>query len=144
MYVAFVAAGLMIAGGAAASDKKDTKKEVVAWAVDDLKWEAMKGGPPGVMTVTLWGDQGKGPYGALTKFPAGFKAPLHIHTNTTKIVVIKGSYTLNGKIYGPGSYVSVPGGVKHESAGLDASESIFFIEQAGKFDIVMDDAAKTK
>ena len=111
-------------------------RDAVLWTAEDIKWEAMQGGPPGVMTATLWGDQTKGAYGALNKFPAGFKAPLHFHTNATKIVVIKGAYTYNGKKYGPGSYVYVPGGVKHESGGVEDSESIFFIEQSGKFDLV--------
>jgi quercetin dioxygenase-like cupin family protein len=34
------------------------------------------------------------------------------------------------------SYVYVPAGVKHESGGVEDSETIFFIEQSGKFDIV--------
>jgi quercetin dioxygenase-like cupin family protein len=87
------------------------------------------------MSVKLWGDNTKGAYGGFTKFPAGFKAPLHYHTDATKIVVIKGAYTFNGKKYGPGSYVYVPAGVKHESGGVEDSESIFFIEQSGKFDL---------
>jgi quercetin dioxygenase-like cupin family protein len=92
----------------------------------------------------VWGDNTKGAYGGLTKFPAGFKTPLHSHTYTTKIVVIKGAYTYNGKKYGPGSYVSVPAGVKHESAGVADSESIFFIEQSGKFDLNVADLHAAK
>jgi len=120
------------------------KKEAVLWAPENLKWEALAGAPPGVMSVMLWGDNTKGAYGGLTKFPAGFKAPLHYHTNATKIVVIKGAYTYNGKKYGPGSYVYVPGGVKHESGGVDGSESIFFIEQSGKFDLIPVEPPKKK
>jgi hypothetical protein len=134
-YIVLVSVGLMFLVPAVSFSQKQMKKEAVLWAAEDLKWEPMVGGPPGVMSVTLWGDQTKGPYGGLTKFPAGFKAPLHFHTFDTKIVVVKGAYTYNGKKYGPGSYVSVPGGSKHESGGVADSESIFFIEQPGAFDI---------
>jgi len=135
MYIAFVLVGLIFFSVTGASAQKKMNKEEVLWAADDLKWEPLAGAPPGVMSVMLWGDNTKGAYGGLTKFPAGFKAPLHSHTYTTKIVVIKGAYTYNGKKYGPGSYVSVPAGVKHESGGVADSESIFFIEQSGKFDL---------
>jgi len=134
LYFVLVLAGLVFLG-AAASAQKNIKKEAILWAAEDLKWEPLAGAPPGVMSVMLWGDNTKGAYGGFTKFPAGFKAPLHYHTDATKIVVIKGAYTFNGKKYGPGSYVYVPAGVKHESGGVEDSESIFFIEQAGKFDL---------
>jgi quercetin dioxygenase-like cupin family protein len=135
MYITFVLVGLIFFAATEASAQKKMNKEEVLRAADDLKWEPLAGAPPGVMSVMLWGDNTKGAYGGLTKFPAGFKAPLHYHTNATKIVVIKGAYTYNGKKYGPGSYVSVSGGVKHESGGVADSESIFFIEQTGKFDL---------
>jgi hypothetical protein len=49
------------------------------------------------MSVMLLRDNTKGAYGGLTKFPASFKAPLRYHTYATKIVVVKGAYTCNGK-----------------------------------------------
>ena len=144
LYIVLVLMGLFLIGVTEASAQKKMKKEAVLWAAEDLKWEPLAGGPPGVMSVKLWGDNTKGAYGGLTKFPAGFKAPLHYHTDATKIVVIKGAYTYNGKKYGPGSYVYVPGGMKHESGGVEDSESIFFIEQSGKFDIVLVETPKEK
>ncbi len=134
-YIVLVLVGLVFFGAANAVAQKEMKKETVLWAAEDLKWEPLAGAPPGVMSVKLWGDNTKGAYGGFTKFPAGFKAPLHYHTDATKIVVIKGAYTYNGKKYGPGSYVYVPAGLKHESGGVADSESIFFIEQSGKFDL---------
>ena len=109
-------------------------RKPVLWTLENIKWKPMNG-PPGVMSADLWGDETKGAYGGLTKFPAGFKAPLHYHTSDVKIVVIQGAYTYNGKEYGPGSYVFIPAGLKHESGGVENSESIFFIEQPGKFDV---------
>jgi len=127
--------GLIFFGTIEASAQEKMKEKKVLWAAEDLKWEAMQGGVPGVMTAMLWGDP-NGVHGGLTKFPAGFKAPLHYHTNEAKIVVIKGAYTYNGKKYGPGSYLSIPGGDKHESGGVDDSETIFFMQQPGTFDLV--------
>ncbi len=145
MYIAFVVVGLIFFGATETSAQKKMNKEEVLWAAEDLKWAPLAGAPPGVMSVMLWGDNTTGAYGGLTKFPAGFKAALHYHTNATKIVVIKGAYTYNGKKYGPGSYVSVPGGVKHESGGIADSETIFFIEQSGKFDLnLVDTHSHTK
>jgi quercetin dioxygenase-like cupin family protein len=131
-----VLAGLMFFGAADASAQKQMKQEAVLWAAEDLAWRPLPGGPPGVMSVTLWGDQTKGAYGGFTKFPAGFKAPLHFHTYETKIVVIKGAYTYKGKKYGPGSYLAIPGGDQHVSGGVEDSETIFLIQQPGKFDLI--------
>lgn len=135
LYIVLVIVGMIFIGATETSAQMKMKKETFLRAAEDLKWEQLKGGPPGVMSVMLWGDNTKGAYGGLTKFPAGFKAPLHYHTNDMKIVVIKGAYTYNGKKYGPGSYVFIPGGDKHVSGGVDDSETIFFIQQPGKFDL---------
>jgi len=134
-FIALVLVGLMLIGATQASAQKKMKKEALLCAAEDLKWEAMPGGPPGVMIAPLWGDQTKGAYAGFTKFPAGFKTPLHYHTNDIKMVVVQGAYTYNGKKYGPGSYVFIPGGSKHESGGVVESESIFFTEQSGPFDL---------
>ena len=145
LYLTFALLGLVFLMVIGASAQQKMKKEAVLFAAEDLKWEPLAGAPPGVMSVKLWGDNTKGAYGGLTKFPAGFKAPLHSHTYATKIVVIKGAYTFNGKKYGPGSYVYVPAGVQHESSGVEDSESIFFIEQSGKFDLnIVDKLAEKK
>ncbi len=140
MYLALVLVGLIFFGATQASAQKKMKKQPVLWAAEDIKWEPLKGGPPGVMSATLWGDNTKGAYGGLIKFPAGFMAPLHYHTNDIKIIVIKGAYvyTPEGgtqKRFGPGSYVSYPAGDRHTTHGVEDSETIFFIEQPGKFDL---------
>jgi quercetin dioxygenase-like cupin family protein len=119
----------------AASAQNKMKKEPVLLVAEAIQWEPLQGGTPGAKNAKLWGDPTKGAYGGFTLFPAGFKAPLHYHTNDIKIVVIKGAYTYNDKQYGPGSYVFIPGGMKHASGGVEDAETIFFIEQPGKFDI---------
>jgi quercetin dioxygenase-like cupin family protein len=135
LYVVLVFMGLIFIGATEASAQKKMKKEAAIRPAEDIKWEQIKGAPAGVMTANLWGDQTKGAYGGLTKFPAGFQSPLHYHTNDIKLVVIQGAYMYNGKKYGPGSYLFIPGGDKHVSGGVDDSESIYFIEQPGKFDL---------
>jgi hypothetical protein len=122
--------------------QNDMKKEAVMVAAEDLKWTAIPGGSSGAMSAPLWGDVTKGPYGGFTKFPAGFKAPMHNHTNDTKIVVVKGAYIFNGKKYGPGSFLLVPGGTNHTSAGPEDSETIFYLEQPGPFDLNPVEATK--
>ena len=143
-YIVLVLAGLIFAGTTQAFAQQKTKKEPVLWAAEDLKWEPLAGAPPGVMSAMLWGNNTKGAYGGFTKFPAGFNAPLHYHTHETKIVVIKGGYTYKGKKYGPGSYLSIPGGDKHVSGGVEDSETIFLIQQPGKFDLVPVEPPKDK
>lgn len=115
----------------------------------DLKWADLDPkGAPGIKIADVWGDHTKGGYGAFLKFPAGFLAPLHTHTNAIKIVVVSGTYTQTpeGKSemrMGPGSYVFQPGGSYKHITGCDnASECLIFIESAGKFDLKPVPAAK--
>ena len=134
--LAIVLTGIMFIASTQLLAQKKQPATAVLQTAADLKWQVLSPSVPGVMSVKLWGDSVTGAYGGLTKFPAGFKAPLHHHTYTTNIVVIKGAYTYNGRTYGPGSFVSVPGGLEHESGGMADSESVFFIEQPGTFDLV--------
>lgn len=122
--------------------QNDNKNEPVLWTAEDVKWAPIPGGTSGAMNARLWGDETKGAHGGLTKFPAGFKAPLHHHSNDIRIVVVKGAYIYNGKKYGPGSYLFIPGGTNHESGGAEDSESIFFTDQPGPFDIKPVEASK--
>lgn len=137
LYVVPALVGLFFFGATGSYSQKKMKKEaMILVAAEDLKWEAMQGGSPGVMSAPVWGDAKKGAHAGFTKFPVGFKAPLHHHTYATKIVVIKGGYTYKGKVYGPGSYLNIPGGDMHESGGVADSETIFYLEQPGKFDLI--------
>jgi len=108
----------------------------------DLKWvELDPKGAPGVKVADVWGDHTKGAYKGFTKFPAGFTAPLHTHTNEMRIAVISGTFihTPEGKPevrLGPGSYLRQAGGnYRHATACDKASECLFFTESDGKFDL---------
>ena len=127
---------LLSVGGAQAQKKR----EALAWPAANLKWIEMKGGPPGLSYVDLWGHMDKGAYGVLVKLPAGMDHPLHVHTSDVKLVVVSGMfwYKPDGgtKVeLGPGSYLMVPGGLKHTSGtGPDGVE--MFQEGPGKFDML--------
>jgi mannose-6-phosphate isomerase-like protein (cupin superfamily) len=87
----------------------------------------------------LWGDSKKGAHGSLAKFPGSFIEPLHTHTNEIRVVVVKGEmeYTIGDNMtkVGPGSFVKVPGGVKHFAKCADAGGCLIFLEQDGKMDM---------
>ncbi|HYB53713.1 MAG TPA: DUF4437 domain-containing protein, partial [Thermoanaerobaculia bacterium] len=85
--VLVVAVCLLVAGGVLAQAKMSSKAaKPVIWQSGDMKWTDLDAnGAPGVKIADLWGDHTKGAYGAITKFPAGFSAPLHTHTNTMRI-----------------------------------------------------------
>ena len=140
VYLIAALVGLLFMTATDASAQKKFKKLIVA--AEDLKWEQLADAPPGVMVAQVKGDQTKGAYIAFTKFPAGFTAPLHYHTHDAKITVIKGGYTYNGKTYGPGSFLMIPGMDKHTSGGVADSETIFLDEATGKFDLHIVDAPK--
>ena len=115
----------------------------------DLKWADLDpNGAPGVKIVDVWGNHAKGAFGAFLKFPAGFAAPLHTHTNAYKIVVVSGTFVQapEGKPefrLGPGSYLVQPGGnYRHTTACEKASECVFFVQSTGKFDLKPVEAAK--
>lgn len=145
-YVSFFAlalVGFIFIGTHNVLAQKKMKKEKVLWAAEDLKWEPLKGAPPGsgVMGAVLWGNLEKGPFGILNKFPAGFKTPLHYHSSDLKAVIIKGAYIYvsesgEEKRLGPGSYFFEPAKDQHETRGAEDSETIFYVEGSGKFDII--------
>jgi len=116
------------------------KKAATVWPASDIKWMEMKGGPPGATAAGLWGDPMKGAYGALIRLTAGEKHPLHTHTHDVKLVVISGTflYTPEGgteQRLGPGSYLEVPGGLRHSSGTSDDGPCEIFQTSTGLFDM---------
>lgn len=89
--------GVLLFGAGSALAQKKMRKPSVMMAAEEMKWEEMKGGPPGVTFCTLWGNMGKGAYGAMIKLPANLKNPLHSHSNDTKVVVVAGSFYMAEK-----------------------------------------------
>ena len=132
--------GLLVFGLADAAAQKSMSRPPTIWQYADLNWtELPKSG--GVMRAVLWGDPGRGAYGALYKFPSGLTHPEHWHTNAMRIVVVSGTllYTPNGGTehrLGPGSYLAYGPRDIHVSGPGDNAECVFFMEQPGKFDMV--------
>jgi anti-sigma factor ChrR (cupin superfamily) len=113
--------------------------QTAAVHVDSAK-AAYKELVPGVSVAVAWGDMDKGPYGAFVKFVPGHSDALHTHTNTSRLVVLKGAYVYkpeNGAELrvGQGQFLLVPGGTRH-ATGSDAKEgALFYMESNGKFDL---------
>ncbi len=138
-----IALSLVFAGTVHAQGAQGAPSTPVFVAAADMKWTDLDpAGAPGVKIVDLWGDHTKGAFGSLVKFPAGFTAPLHTHTNTFKILVVSGTFvqTPEGKgetRLGAGSYILQPGGNYRHTTGCDkASECVFLTQADGKFDLI--------
>ncbi|HWZ90963.1 MAG TPA: DUF4437 domain-containing protein [Polyangiaceae bacterium] len=124
-----------------------TKPTGIALDAADLQWDAIPDSG-GVSSAALEGEIERGAYKAFIKFPPGASYPLHFHSADLRLVVVSGSYlyALEGqatKKYGPGSYIFVPGGLKHTSGCDRGSACVFFQEQPAKFDEVASSKAKT-
>ncbi len=140
MRASFIAVGVgAVAIAFAAGTHAAAKKEITQVAAADLKWE----------TVPDMPLQHAGPFKGAKgiecqyhKFPKGFVAPLHTHTADVMSVVVAGKFGsgvegVEPVLNGPGSYMQIPGGLKHVSkCGADA-ECILFICQPGAFDVKM-------
>jgi quercetin dioxygenase-like cupin family protein len=130
---ALVAAGLIT--GVAAQDKA---KKIVRWAQSDLKWEAVPNSP--VSVAKAW-TNANGSYCQFNKFPKGMKIPLHSHTADLGSVVVAGRVGFGEagaapQFVGPGTYQSLPGGLKHTTeCGADADCVIYTCGPA-PFDLV--------
>jgi quercetin dioxygenase-like cupin family protein len=150
--VSFLLAAAVLAQSSGEAKAKKAPKaaasKAVIWPAADLKWAELSADTPGVKIVDLWGDHTKGAFGALIKFPPGFSAELHTHTNDMRVVIVSGTF-----IHGPegkpeagltaGSYLKQPGGnYRHTTKCDKGSECLFFIESGGKFDIKMVDEGK--
>ena len=124
-------------GLAQGQQRQAKKKALIFVPADKATFKEMV---PGVSKAVLWGDHAQGPYGAFTKFVAGFDAGRHTHTNDVWIVVLKGAYLYKDdageKRVGPGDFIRIPGRRKHWSGGDAKEGTLFYEESSGKFDLV--------
>jgi anti-sigma factor ChrR (cupin superfamily) len=121
---------------------KSAASRLVKIPAADVKWTDLDPkGAPGVQIADVWGNHAKGAFGAFLKFPAGFAAPLHTHTNDYKVVILSGTFIQGPEggaefRLGPGSYFLQPGGnYKHTTACDKASDCVIFFQSTGKFDL---------
>ena len=65
---------------------------------------------------------------------------MHTHTNDVWIVVLKDAYLYKDDVIdkrvGPGSFLRVPGEMKHWSRGDPKEGALFYEESPGKFDSI--------
>src|SRR6201987_6256785 len=94
----------------------------------------------GVSGPTLWGDPSQGAHATFSKFAPGYDAGMHTHTSDVWIVVVKGAYLYKddsgAQRVEPGSFLRVPGGLKHWSGGDPKEGALFYEESSGKFDSI--------
>ncbi len=140
---AFAALGALAALVMSTPAHAADKAAATLWAAEDLKWTALPDSP--VKMSVVWGDPATGPFGAFLKFPAGFAAPLHHHTADHHVIVVSGTAVMTpegeaAKRLGPGSTFSFTGAKKHTTACDAASECVLFVDDSGKWDLIMADA----
>jgi quercetin dioxygenase-like cupin family protein len=128
---------IVVASLGIARAQKESSKKVVYVSADKASFKEMA--PGGAAMAIIWGDPDKGAHATFTKFPPGYEAAMHTHTNDVSIVVIKGAYLYKDdageKRVGPGEFLKVPGGHKHWSGGDKSEGALFYEEGSGKFDL---------
>ncbi|MGH7149165.1 MAG: DUF4437 domain-containing protein [Planctomycetota bacterium] len=94
---------------------------------------------PGASKAVIWGDPEKGPYGAFTRFKAGFDAGMHTHSSDVRVVGVRGAYVYKAEgteiRVAPGCFLFIPAGTKHSSGGDEKEGALFYEEGTGKFDL---------
>lgn len=136
------AAAVLVAAslGIAQAPKKSAVAKKVVYSTPDQAKFVDSPNSPGVSMAVLRGDPDKGPHATFTKFAPGFDAGMHTHTADVWIVGVKGAYVYKDeageKRVGPGDYLRVPGGHKHQSGGDKTEGALFYEEASGKFDSI--------
>jgi len=139
--VAAIAAVAFVAGQVYAAKKAG----FINRAADQMQFK--DSGVPGITQSDLWGNSNKGAHGALTKFAAGTKVPLHMHSHDLKAIVLAGTMVFSGADgvetkLGPGSYRFEPAGLMHVTACAAGADCELVEIQSGAFDVKLAEAAK--
>jgi quercetin dioxygenase-like cupin family protein len=90
-----------------------------------------------------YGDLQSGRHGTFVRMPAGFKSPVHTHTEDYFAVVVEGvgaNHAPDGEAVPlpSGSYWFQRGEEAHVTQCLSEKDCLFFIVQPGKFDYVLE------
>jgi hypothetical protein len=127
----FTGVGLLALGfaGGAFAAKASGKKEITQPKLTDLEWKEVAPNMP-VMAAESWKGAG-GSHCTFNKFPKGFVAPSHTHTNDVYSIVISGKWGSHAEgapesLQGPGGYQFIPGGVKHETKCGDTGDCVIY------------------
>jgi hypothetical protein len=117
------------------------KKAAKIVEAGEIKWtEVPKSN--GAQNADMWGNSKKGPHGAFHKFPGGWESPMHTHSATLKIAIVSGTYIYGGadgtkKELPAGSFVEIPGRLKHTSGCKAGGDCVIFTVASGRFDLKM-------
>lgn len=115
------------------------EKNAVLRAASELKWVDAPG-VKGVQQAAVWGDPAKGAHGSFAKFASGAETPLHTHTAMGRSVVVSGTIISapegqKPKELGPGSFFSLPAGMRHTTSCKAGAECVIFSQWQGAFDL---------
>jgi hypothetical protein len=93
-----------------------------------------------------YGDLQNGRHGTFVRMPAGFKSPVHTHTEDYFAVVVEGvgsNHPVDAEAapLPAGSYWFQRGEEAHVTECLSETDCLFFIVQPGKFDYVVEQPA---
>src|ERR1051326_6113301 len=107
--VALLAVGFV--GGAYAQKAAAAKKEITQQKPADMTWKAVAPNMP-VEAAESWKSAG-GAHCSFNKFPKGFAAPTHTHSNDVYSIVVAGKWGSNVEgspqaLQGPGGYQMIP------------------------------------
>jgi quercetin dioxygenase-like cupin family protein len=133
----FTRSGLLLIGVVALLQVSSAQTKSVIWPAATIKW-VDNPTIAGAKQAVLWGDPAKGAYGALKQVPAGTVLASHTHTNDSRVVVVRGTISLeiDGKTtsLGPGSFALLPGGAPHAATCGATGVCEYFEEMSGAFD----------
>jgi quercetin dioxygenase-like cupin family protein len=119
--------------------QEGAEKTPVLRAASELTWVDAPG-VKGVQQAVVWGDAAKGEHGVFARFASGTEVPLHTHTATGRSVVVSGTILSapggqKPKELGPGSYFSLPGGMRHTTGCKAGAECVIYSQWLGAFDL---------
>lgn len=98
-------------------DQAGLAEKAVVRDHETLEWKAVVGLPPGAEVALLTEDPVTHAVEALVRFPSRYRVPIHWHSHSESIVVVKGKLKVliegKGEAHGPGSSVLLPAGLLH-------------------------------
>jgi quercetin dioxygenase-like cupin family protein len=124
------------------------EKSAVLRAASELTWVDAPG-VKGVQQSVAWGDPAKAAHGSFAKFASGTETPLHTHPATGRSVVVSGTLVIGlegqtPKELGPGSFFSLPGGMKHTTGCKAGADCVIYSEWLGAFGLTPVPAGEKK
>lgn len=126
------------AGQETAPAASAAKKEPVLQTPSQMTW-VDEPAIAGAKTAVLWGDPKTEGYGKINRWQGGTEVPLHWHTFETRSVVLEGTLTVTlegaaARELGPGSYLYMPGKVRHVTTCKPGADCVFMTTSRLRFE----------